>query len=66
MTALGPPVLHPTEQTPLGGDPGWRRSLRSEQIEAKSDDSRGYLGVTLVLWVDTHCHRPSRMTQTSV
>jgi hypothetical protein len=26
----------------------------------------GYLGFTLVLWVDTHSHRPSRMTQTSV
>ncbi len=26
----------------------------------------GFLGFTLVLWVDTHCHRPSRMTHTSV
>ena len=26
----------------------------------------GYFGFTLVLWVDTHSHRPSRITQTSV
>jgi hypothetical protein len=25
-----------------------------------------YLGATLVLCVETHCHRPSRMTHTSV
>ncbi len=38
------------------------RNLSAEEI----DGLLAYLGVTLVLWLDTHSHRPSRITQTSV
>ena len=41
------------------------RSLQNAG-NSRGRNRHGYRGFTLVLCVDTHCHRPSRMTQTSV
>src|SRR5437773_9462443 len=56
----------PLDQFPFDRPGKGMPQKRSEPVDSGAVRILGYLGFTLELCVDTHCHRPSRITQTSV